>query len=86
MSKQVYSGSVVVSQYDNGISYEVNLHVVERNGKLTLSSQSNNTWLPLNKLQDFASKVYTGTFTNNTMHVVDFEGNYSELKLGVKYQ
>jgi hypothetical protein len=73
--EKLYSGSVVVSQYDNGISYELQLYVVRVNDRLTLAKVSNGTALPLSQLQSFARKLYTGVFTNDCMWVTDEAGN-----------
>jgi hypothetical protein len=78
--ENLYAGSVVVSQYDNGISYEIQLHVVEVGGRLTLSKANNSSWVPLRKLHDFARSLYTGVFTNNRMFIADSNGNNYDVR------
>jgi hypothetical protein len=78
--EKLYSGSVVVSQYDNSISYEIQLYVVQVGNRLTLSKTSNNTAIPLTQLQDFARKLYTGVFTNDRMFITDNNGNTYDVR------
>lgn len=77
---KLYSGSVVVSQYDNGISYEVQLFVVRVGSRLTLAKTANGTAVPLAELQEFARKLYTGVFTNDSMIVTDNAGNTVDVR------
>lgn len=77
----LYSGSVTVSQYDNGISYEIQLFVVRVNSNnLTLTKANNGSYVPLRQLQDFARKLYTGVFTNNCMFITDEAGNTFDVR------
>lgn len=78
----LYKGSVVVSQYDNGISYEVVLHVtaINNSNRLTLSAKDSGTWITLRNLQDFARKLYTMVFTNNEICITDEAGNTTWMK------